>query len=145
MSNNGKLCELHHGFGERPGFKRKFDEKQAGFLWREPCGCRVYFRGFESEKENINAVKAQITLVRFALNVIAIYTDPTKFNAALEVATVVAGWTGGVGVPIVHTLIYDGMGNGWIFVWCIFIVKGESIPIFKTRNTWITDIDGFRK
>jgi len=39
------------------------------------------------------------------LNVIAIYTDPTKFNAALEVATVVAGWTGGVGVPIVHTLI----------------------------------------
>jgi len=30
---------------------------------------------FESEKENINAVKAQITLVRFALNVIAIYTD----------------------------------------------------------------------
>jgi len=25
------------------------------------------------------------------------------------------------------------------------IVKGESIPIFKTRNTWITDIDGFSK
>jgi len=75
------------------------------FFDAKPCGCRVYFRGFESEKENINAVKAQITLVRFALNVIAIYTDPTKFNAALEVATVVAGWTGGVGVPIVHTLI----------------------------------------
>jgi len=50
--------------------------------------------GFESEKENINAVKAQITLVRFALNVIAIYTDPYKFNTALEIATVVAGWTG---------------------------------------------------
>jgi len=25
------------------------------------------------------------------------------------------------------------------------LLKGESIPIFKTRNTWITDIDGFSK
>jgi len=98
--------------------------------------------GFESEKENINAVKAQITLVRFALNVIAIYTDPTKFNAALEVATVVAGWTGGVGVPIVHTLIMMAWAMAESLFDVYLLLKGESIPIFKTRNTWITDIKG---
>jgi len=101
--------------------------------------------GFESEKENINAVKAQITLVRFALNVIAIYTDPTKFNAALEVATVVAGWTGGVGVPIVHTLIMMAWAMAESLFDVYLLLKGDSVPIFKTRNTWITDIDGFSK
>jgi len=98
--------------------------------------------GFESEKENINAVKAQITLVRFALNVIAIYTDPYKFNTALEVATVVAGWTGGVGVPIVHTLIMMAWAMAESLFDVYLLLKGESIPIFKTRNTWITDIKG---
>jgi len=53
------------------------------------------------------------------LNVIAIYTDPTKFNAALEVATVVAGWTGGVGVPIVHTLIM--MAWQWLSLCLMYI------------------------
>ncbi|WP_265448073.1 DUF5702 domain-containing protein, partial [Acetivibrio straminisolvens] len=98
--------------------------------------------GFESEKENINAVKAQITLVRFALNVIAIYTDPYKFNTALEIATVVAGWTGGVGVPIVHTLIMMAWAMAESLFDVYLLLKGESIPIFKTRNTWITDIKG---
>jgi len=101
--------------------------------------------GFESEKENINAVKAQITLVRFVLNVIAIYTDPYKFNTALEIATVVAGWTGGVGVPIVHTLIMMAWAMAESLFDVYLLLKGESIPIFKTRNTWITDIDGFSK
>jgi len=76
------------------------------------------------------------------LNVIAIYTDPTKFNAALEVATVVAGWTGGVGVPIVHTLIMMAWAMAESLFDVYLLLKGESIAIFKTRNTWITDIKG---
>jgi len=67
------------------------------------------------------------------LNVIAIYTDPTKFNAALEVATVVAGWTGGVGVPIVHTLIMMAWAMAESLFDVYLLLKGESIPIFKTN------------
>jgi len=43
---------------------------------------------------------------------IAIYTDPYKFNTALEIATVVAGWTGGVGCTDSAHINYDGLGNG---------------------------------
>ncbi|WP_243467883.1 DUF5702 domain-containing protein, partial [Acetivibrio straminisolvens] len=71
-----------------------------------------------------------------------IYTDPTKFNAALEVATVVAGWTGGVGVPIVHTLIMMAWAMAESLFDVYLLLKGDSVPIFKTRNTWITDIKG---
>ncbi|GAE90995.1 hypothetical protein JCM21531_4663 [Acetivibrio straminisolvens JCM 21531] len=76
------------------------------------------------------------------MNVIAIYTDPYKFNTALEIATVVAGWTGGVGVPIVHTLIMMAWAMAESLFDVYLLLKGESIPIFKTRNTWITDIKG---
>ncbi|HOM03535.1 MAG TPA: DUF5702 domain-containing protein [Acetivibrio sp.] len=119
---------------ERPVF---FDANHADveyILW-----------GFDEEKENINAVKGQITLLRFALNVIAIYTDPTKFNTALEVATVVAGWTGGVGIPIIHALIMMAWAMAESLFDVYLLLKGDSVPIFKTRNTWITDIDGLSK
>ncbi|WP_235832688.1 DUF5702 domain-containing protein, partial [Acetivibrio mesophilus] len=98
--------------------------------------------GFANEEKNIDTVKAQITLVRFALNVIAIYTDPVKFNRALEVATIVAGWTGGVGVPIIHTLIMMAWAMAESLFDVYLLLKGDSVPIFKTRNTWITDIKG---
>lgn len=100
--------------------------------------------GSENESTNILVVKAQITLVRFALNTIAIYTDPTKYNAALQVATVVAGWTG-IGVPIVHTLVMMAWAMAESLFDIYYLLKGESIPIFKTRNTWITDLDGLTK
>lgn len=94
--------------------------------------------GSEEESLNILGVKAQINLIRFALNAIAIYTDPQKVNAALKTATAVAGWSA-IGVPIVHTLIM----MGWAMAESMFdvhlLMKGESVPIFKTRNTWITD------
>ena len=76
------------------------------------------------------------------MNVIAIYTDPVKFNRALEIATVVAGWTGSVGVPIVHTLIMMAWAMAESLFDVYLLLKGESVPIFKTRNTWITDIEG---
>jgi hypothetical protein len=100
--------------------------------------------GSENESTNVLAVKAQITLVRFALNTIAIYTDSTKYNAALQVATVVAGWTA-IGVPIVHTLVMMAWAMAESLFDTYYLLKGESIPIFKTRNTWITDLDGLTK
>ncbi|GAE91001.1 hypothetical protein JCM21531_4670 [Acetivibrio straminisolvens JCM 21531] len=80
--------------------------------------------------------------MRFALNVIAIYTDPVKFNRALEIATIVAGWTGGVGIPIIHTLIMMAWAMAESLFDVYLLLKGDNVPIFKTRNTWITDIKG---
>jgi len=34
------------------------------------------------------------------------------------------------------------MGNAESLFDVYLLLKGESIPIFKTRNTWITDIKG---
>jgi len=65
------------------------------------------------------------------LNVIAIYTDPTKFNAALEVATVVAGWTGGVGVPIVHTLIMMAWAMAESLFDVYLLLKGRVYQYLK--------------
>jgi tetrahydromethanopterin S-methyltransferase subunit G len=97
--------------------------------------------GKESESDNINTVKGQLMLVRFALNAIAVYTDPTKSNFALEAAVAIAGWTG-FGVPIVHTLIM----MAWAMLESVFdvyyLMKGHSVAIFKTSDTWITSAQG---
>jgi len=45
----------------------------------------------------------------------------------------------------VHTLIMMAWAMAESLFDVYLLLKGESIPIFKTRNTWITDIDGFSK
>ncbi len=131
-TNMEEDLDLRGGFmKDRPVYFDKNNADVEYILW-----------GNDEESENINAVKTQLSMVRFALNAIAIYTDPYKFNIAMQIATVVASWTMGAGVPIVHTLIM----LGWAMVESLFDVdllfRGESVPIFKTRSTWITSPEG---
>lgn len=100
--------------------------------------------GSENESTNLLAIKAQITLVRFALNTIAIYTDRTKYNTAWLQANYIAGWSG-FGVLIVHTFIMLAWAMAESLFDTYYLLQGESIPILKTKNTWITDLDGLAK
>lgn len=97
-------------------------------------------------KKNINsnatAVKAEILAIRFILNTISIYTDPVKFNTAMEAAWLVAGWIGGIGVPFAHTLIMLAWSMAESVVDVSLLTSGKSVPIFKTPDTWILSPKG---
>lgn len=97
--------------------------------------------GSSNDIVNETAVKGQILLLRFGLNTISIYTQPDKVDMAMKAAIALAGWTG-VGVPIVHTLIMLAwsMAESIIDVSCL--MNAESVPIFKTSQTWVLGFQG---
>jgi len=100
--------------------------------------------GSKNENSNEYAIKAQILLIRFALNSLYIYMDPQKNSVAMETATIVAGWSG-FGVPIVHTLIMLGWAMAESVVDVNSLMNGEKVPIFKTKDTWVLGEAGMIK
>ncbi len=92
--------------------------------------------GNKDEKFNEYSIKAEILLIRFALNTLYIYMDAQKNSIALEAATVIAGWTG-FGVPIVQTLIMLAWAMAESVVDVNNIMNGQKVPLYKTKNTWV--------
>jgi hypothetical protein len=86
-------------------------------------------------------VKAELLLLRFAVNTLHVYTDPEKKQLAYSIATAVAGWwTGGAGVPIVANLIMCGWGMGEAVVDVEHLLKGKAVPFYKLKGDWETRI-----
>jgi hypothetical protein len=92
--------------------------------------------GNKDERFNEYAIKAEILLIRFALNTLYIYMDAQKNSIALETATIIAGWTG-FGVPIVQTLIMLGWAMAESVIDVTNIMNGEKVPLYKTKDTWV--------
>jgi hypothetical protein len=97
--------------------------------------------GNESERFNINAVAAQILLIRFALNAIAIYTIRDNVLLAGEIATAIVGFTG-IGIPVLQALILIG----WAFLEAgidlDLLNSGHEVPLFKSRENWVSRLGG---
>jgi hypothetical protein len=92
--------------------------------------------GNKDERFNEYAIKAEILLIRFALNTLYIYMDAKKNSIALETATIIAGWTG-FGVPIVQTLIMLGWAMAESVIDVTNIMNGEKVPLYKTKDSWV--------
>lgn len=97
--------------------------------------------GEKTQEANVMWTKGQILLVRWALNTIAIYCDPSKVSTALEIATAIAGWTV-FGVPIIQTLILLAWSFAESLIDVYTLMSGGEVQIFKTKGCWTLDITG---
>ncbi|TYQ16794.1 UNVERIFIED_CONTAM: hypothetical protein Cloal_3367 [Acetivibrio alkalicellulosi] len=97
--------------------------------------------GSQSEKANIAAVQAQITLIRFALNSMSVYTDPKKKALAAKISTAATSAAPFL-APVIHTLIMLSWAMAESLLDQMFIMSGQAVPIFKTKKTWVTSVGG---
>ncbi len=97
--------------------------------------------GMPSGRLNLLAVKGEITLIRFALNTLHVYTDAKKKALAAGIATAAAGWwTGGAGIPVISNMIMCSWGMGEALLDVKRLLDGDEVPVFKTRADWQLDI-----
>lgn len=97
--------------------------------------------GNSSQNTNKTMAKSQILLIRFGLDTLHVYMDPQKKELALGVATALTGWwTAGAGVPIASNLIMCGWGMGEAIIDLNHLMNGESIPFFKLKGDWESNI-----
>jgi len=94
--------------------------------------------GMRDQQENIYSIEAQILLVRFSLNTLAIYMDPQKVSQALLAAEAIAGVTV-FGVPIVQTMILLGWSMAESVADVKLIMGGDKVPVYKVKGDWILD------
>ncbi len=97
--------------------------------------------GLDTVQGNLNAAKASIFGVRFALNSVYALTSNDTRAPALTAATAIAGWTG-FGVPIVQTVILLAWSLAESLVDLECLCKGESVVLYKSRKTWVLGLNG---
>lgn len=98
-------------------------------------------QGNASEKTNRKQIERKILVLRFALNTLHVFIDPVKRAQATSIATLVAGWwTGGAGIPIISALIMGSWGMREAISDKNALMKGESVPFFKLKGDWKTDL-----
>jgi hypothetical protein len=105
--------------------------------------------GNRDNNKNIKSCKAAITALRFALNIMHVYTDMDKIAKANTLAACLAGSLSfGAATPIAKNLILCS----WAFAESAYdsdiLVRGKSCPLFKLDGDWNLDIGidaGFNK
>ncbi len=100
--------------------------------------------GSDRLKTNLYSVRAMIFAVRFALNTLFVMTDSECRAAAMTAASAIAGWTG-FGAPIVQNVILVAWALAESGVDIARLLKGESVPIYKSTDTWTLGIGGLKK
>ena len=138
---------LKRDIGEEPdrdfgGLEKK---KRQSFF---DCEVEYILHGRPSQNANVLMTKGEILLIRFALNTLHVYTDPEKKELAAAIATAVSGWwTAGLGVPIVSNLVMCSWGMGEAVLDLNHLMKGESVPFYKSKQDWelkigLSDVKG---
>ena len=103
-------------------------------LWGNPEG-----------QTNVNYTIMSIFGVRFLLNTLYAFTgDPEIRHVSLAMATAIAGWTG-FGIPIVQSVIIIGFALAETANDMRLLLKGESVAIYKSTDTWVIKPSGVTK
>lgn len=134
--------------GLQPDGAESIEEKTLNGKLLSADNC-VFFRseaeyilwGKDSVQGNLNATRATLFGVRFALNSVFALTNQHTRLPALSAATAIAGWTG-FGVPIVQTVILLAWAMAESIVDVEDLCSGEAVPVYKTAKTWKTDPGG---
>ncbi|MDR1572299.1 MAG: DUF5702 domain-containing protein [Clostridiales Family XIII bacterium] len=98
--------------------------------------------GKSSDKANIDAVKAKLRLLRFALNEVSIHTDREKMSQASNLASYLAS-------ILPPTPLTPFLGEMIIAVWTVLetgndlklIEAGEKVALVKNPRQWAIGID----
>jgi len=102
--------------------------------------------GSDNEKSNIYIVMADILIIRFTLNTLHILLDPAKMKDVASVVNYIAAFTSPLVaaflVPLLTILIVMSWAMAESVIDLKLLMKGESVPIFKTSSNWILSVEG---
>lgn len=91
--------------------------------------------GNTSVQKNLNLIKSQILLIRFAVDTAEIYRQPQKVEAALAIAAAAGSWSFGLAVPFTENLILCGWGMIDAVNDLDAVMKGAAVPLFKKYDS----------
>ena len=98
--------------------------------------------GKTSDSANIDSVKSKILLLRNALNFSYLLTDKKRRSAAMAAAEIIAPGPAAIAAELVII-------EGWALLESHndlkLLLAGKKVPLLKTNETWVTDIDMYLK
>ncbi len=97
--------------------------------------------GFEDYK-NFQTVKREIALMRTALNMSYIYSNPTMLRQATTAASAL---TPGPWVPLTQLVLVGIWSGVEAYNDLDLLLSGKKVPFLKTESSWATDIDSILK
>lgn len=93
--------------------------------------------GSSTMQTNITLVKAQILLMRLALNTLYVYTSPELYQQSLAIATASVGWfTAGVGIPVMQNVLMMTLAFSESVLDTNMIMNGHKVVLYKTKDTF---------
>lgn len=91
----------------------------------------------KSDKENLNKVIMQLSVLREGVNLAHIITDPTKKKQALTLATSLVGFTGNmVIIKAAQYLIMSAWAYGESLIEIKQLMNGEKVELIKNKDNW---------
>ncbi len=101
--------------------------------------------GKGSDRENLEAVLADIVLIRSSMNLISLLKDEQKKSEALALATAIIGFTG---QPIFIEIVKYVILSTWALAESIAdakaLVDGKKVPTIKSAAQWNVSIAGLK-
>lgn len=96
--------------------------------------------GENNESVNFYRFQQDLFLLRSGMNLIHIYSDPTKRQQTLNAALVLSG---GVGTFLVQFLVASAWSAAETKVDLDQLTEGEAVPLIKTKDNWILSFDHY--
>ena len=103
------------------------------------CEVEYILCGNTSNKFNVNFVKGQILIIRFAIDTVNVYRDPKKVGEAVAIASAASAWSFGLSEPIIQNLVLCGWGMLDAIIDLEKLVEGEVVPAFKKFDGSVVD------
>lgn len=123
--------------------RNRSDRKQYSYFENE---IEYIIGGKDNEKANIRNVMTKILITRITLNSLHIFLDPAKMKEVVSTAKNLAAFASPpiavFLIPLFTFLIVVGWAAAESVIDLKLLMKGESVPIFKTRYNWILSVDG---
>lgn len=130
------------GEAANAGFNLRSKDKKDRDALFSSFEVEYILNGQRDEAVNELFTKSEILAVRLLANVIHIYTDASKMSRISALAAALSAWNAGLSSPLVQTTLI----LSWAMMESLYdmdqLQKGESVLLFKTAETWKTDISG---
>nr|WP_243427958.1 DUF5702 domain-containing protein [Alkaliphilus hydrothermalis] len=90
--------------------------------------------GNPSQQENITAVKRDLIMMRFVVNLLYVYSDPKLVESATILATSLAAPIGPAAMPLIKTLILCGYAMNYSVEDVNQLLKGEAVNFYRGKE-----------
>ncbi len=99
--------------------------------------------GIESSDTAMAYMITSIFAIRMGLNTIFLLIDAQKREEIISFANIIAGWwsfgSGTIIMSVIISFLWASIESG---VDVMVLIHGGDVPLFKTRHTWYTSLDG---